>query len=496
MIQRPRDLGSLDCNAISAVMTDIIKIDDYRWQIPRAGGMNAPGLVFSSEALLAEMLREGVLEQVRGVASLPGIVGPSLAMPDAHQGYGFPIGGVAAFDPDGGVVSPGGVGYDINCGVRLLRSKLSAQDLSPGQLRNLADVLAAGIPAGVGVGGGLNLSEKDLHRVLSQGAAWVVGRGMGVESDLEFCESRGALPGADPGEVSPRALKRGSSQVGTLGAGNHFLEIAQVDQVYDLRVSEAFGLREGQLVLWIHSGSRGLGHQVCDDALRSLAKSPEAIRPPDRQLIAAPPGSPAGRAYLAAMAAAANYAFANRQALTHLARQAMQRALGLGPAQLGLSMVYDVAHNVAKLENHLWRGQRRELWVHRKGATRALGPGHGELPAQYQVVGQPVLLPGDMGRASFVLCGTEKAEAETFASSAHGAGRRLSRTRAKKEARGRSLTQEMAARGVLVRAANLKTLAEEMPEAYKDAAQVVEVMHGSGVARKVARTRPLAVIKG
>ncbi len=477
-------------------MAELIRIDAYRWQLPQDGQMNSPAIIYADQDLLAQIQAEGVLAQIRGVASLPGIVGPALAMPDAHQGYGFPIGGVAAFDPETGVVSPGGVGYDINCGVRLLRSKLLASELSPGQLRAMADALATRVPAGVGKGGKLQLSRKDMTRVLERGAAWAVEHGLGGPADLEFCEAGGTLPGADPEQVSDRARKRGFGQMGTLGAGNHFLELAEVDEIYDPRVSEAFGLHQGQLVLWIHSGSRGLGHQVCDEALRSLANSPDAIHPPDRQLIAAPPDSPAGRAYLGAMAAAANYAFANRQALTHLAREALEHALGLGPEKLGLGLVYDVAHNVAKLEEHSFQGRTRRLWVHRKGATRALGPGHAELPARYQAVGQPVLLPGDMGRASFVLRGSERAQAETFASSAHGAGRRLSRTKARKQARGRHLVEELARRGVLVRAANPKTLAEEMPEAYKDAAQVVEVMHGSGVAPKVARTRPLAVIKG
>jgi tRNA-splicing ligase RtcB (3'-phosphate/5'-hydroxy nucleic acid ligase) len=477
-------------------MSELIKIDPYRWQIPQETGMNTPAMIYADHKLLAEIQGQGTLEQLRGVASLPGIVGPALAMPDAHQGYGFPIGGVAAFDPQSGVVSPGGVGYDINCGVRLLRSKLAASELSQGQLNDIADQLSARIPAGVGVGGGLKLSAKDLDRVLMQGAAWPVKQGQGTPADLEYCEAGGALPGADPEQVSDRAKKRGSGQLGTLGAGNHFIELAVVDEVYDSQAAESFGLYQDQAVVWIHSGSRGLGHQVCDESLRSLAKSSDAIRPKDRQLISVPPHSKAGRAYLGAMAAAANFAFANRQVLTHLTREALEMALQAGPQTLGLGLVYDVAHNVAKFEQHIWQGKKRELLIHRKGATRALGPGHAELPSQYRKTGQPVLLPGDMGRASFVLCGTATADNETFASSAHGAGRRLSRTQAKKKAQGRKLVSELAERGVLVRAAKIKTLAEEMPEAYKDAAQVVEVMHGSGIACKVVRTRPLVVIKG
>lgn len=477
-------------------MADLIKIDAYRWQIPASGGMNTAAMVYADRELLADIQKQGTLEQLQGVASLPGIVGPALAMPDAHQGYGFPIGGVAAFDPERGVVSPGGVGYDINCGVRLLRSKLVASELNGDQLQAIADQLANRIPAGVGVAGGEKLSARDLARVLLQGAAWPVKQGQGRPADLEFCEAGGALPNADPDQVSERALKRGTGQLGTLGAGNHFIELAVVDEVHDPRTAEAFGLYLNQAVFWIHSGSRGLGHQICDEALRQLAKSPQAIRPKDRQLISVPPNSKAGQAYLGAMAAAANFAFANRQTLTHLTRETLEITLGAGPQSLGMGLVYDVAHNVAKFERHVWEGKKRQLLVHRKGATRALGPGHAELPSQYRKAGQPVLLPGDMGRASFVLCGTAKADAETFASSAHGAGRRLSRTQAKKQAKGRRLVEELAAKGVLVRAAKMKTLAEEMPEAYKDASQVVEVMHGSGIARKVVRTRPLAVIKG
>ncbi len=471
-------------------------IGPCRWQIFKPEDPKRTAIVFADQNLLEDMQRDRALDQLMGVAALPGIVGPALAMPDAHQGYGFPIGGVAAFDPVSGVISPGGVGYDINCGVRFLRSKLLASELSQDQLRLMADALASQVPAGVGKGGGLKLSAKDLNKVLTEGAAWAVKRGFGTASDLEFCEDQGTLKSALAAGVSDHAQKRGSGQLGTLGAGNHFIEIAEIDQVYDQRVSEAFGLHLGQMVLWIHSGSRGLGHQVCTDALKALGRSPEAIRPQDRQLIAAPPNSSIGRSYLGSMAAAANYAYANRQVLTALVRHALEHALKASPQMLGLSLVYDVTHNVAKLEEHKWQGRNRALWVHRKGATRALGPGHRDLPSQYAKSGQPVLVPGDMGRASFVLHGTDLAQKETFASSAHGAGRCLSRTQAKKMASGRQVIESLAQKGVDVRTANLKTLAEEMPEAYKDAAAVVEVMHVSGIARKVVRTRPLVVIKG
>lgn len=477
-------------------MAKLEKIDDYRWRLPREGGMNCPAVIYADAELITALERDGTLNQLRGVASLPGIECPALAMPDAHQGYGFPIGGVGAFDPQVGIISPGGVGYDINCGVRLLRSKLMVDELEEGRITALADALAASVPAGVGVGGSDQLPDSELNRILVQGAAWAVKRGLGTEADLEFCEAGGALPGADPAAVSPRALHRGRSQAGSLGAGNHFIELARVEEIYDQQVNEAFGLSRGMLVLWVHSGSRGLGHQVCDDYLKRLAKDKDALRPPDRQLIAAPPTSPVGRDYMAAMAAAANFAFNNRQMLSEACRQVMCRVLGLGPSALGMGLVYDVAHNVAKRERHMVNGREKELIVHRKGATRALGPGHAELPARYRAVGQPVLLPGDMGTASYVLVGTARAMADTFASAAHGAGRAMSRTQAKKAARGRDLRAELAARRVTVRAASGKTLAEEMPEAYKDVDRVVNVIHGAGIATLVAKTRPLAVVKG
>ncbi len=476
-------------------MPALEQLDPWRWRLIRTGGMRCDGVIYAHAELVAALERDGTLNQLRNVASLPGIVGPALAMPDAHQGYGFPIGGVAAFDPRVGIVSPGGVGYDINCGVRLVRPKLEAGSITA-HLESLADALAASVPAGVGVGSGKKLSEKELNRILQQGAGWAVGQGQGTAGDLEFCEAGGALPGADPAAISDRAVKRGLGQAGSLGAGNHFLELAEVEEVFDPAAADAFGLSPGMLVLWIHSGSRGLGHQVCDDYLRLLAKDPDAVRHPDRQLIAAPPESPVGRAYLAAMAAAANFAFNNRQLLTHACREVIGRVLGLGPADLGLGLVYDVAHNVAKRERHKVRGREGELIVHRKGATRALGPGHHELPARYAKAGQPVLVPGDMGTASYVLKGTARAMSDTFASAAHGAGRAMSRTQAKKAARGRDLRAELAARRVIVRAASGKTLAEEMPEAYKDIHQVAMVMHESGIATLVARTKPLAVVKG
>ena len=470
------------------------RLEEFIWRMPPTGDMRVEGLICADERLLPGIA--GALEQLRAVASLPGIAAPAYCMPDAHQGYGFPIGGVAAFDAEEGIISPGGVGYDINCGVRLLRSKLKAEELTAKDRARLADALFALIPAGVGVGGGIKLSPKEMRQVLTRGAAWAVGRGLGEESDLEYCESSGQLAGADPDQVGERALKRGSNQVGTLGAGNHFVEIAQVSRVFDPQAAQSMGLELGQVVLWIHSGSRGLGHQVCDDFLRRLHSDASALHPADRQLVSAHAASPLGRAYLGAMFAAANYAFANRQVLGHLARQAFLTSLNLSPRAVGLGLVYDVAHNLAKLETHRLNNIDRRVWVHRKGATRALGPGHPELPSRYGPVGQPVLVPGDMGRASYVLRGTPASQARSLASSAHGAGRAMSRTKAKSQARGRLIDQELARQGILVRARSRATLAEEMPESYKDASQVVGAMHGSGWATLVVETRPLVVIKG
>ncbi|ADK83637.1 protein of unknown function UPF0027 [Desulfarculus baarsii DSM 2075] len=472
------------------------RLDAHRWLLPRQGKMRTDGLIFSDDELIGAVRADGTLQQVQAMAALPGIVGPAMAMPDAHQGYGFPIGGVAAFDPHAGVVSPGGVGYDINCGVRLLRSKLVAADLNHQQLTRLADALAAQIPAGVGQGGAKRLDDRQLDRVLTQGAAWAVNNGHGQATDLEFCESNGQIPLADPDQVSTHARNRGRDQLGTLGAGNHFVELGVVELVADADAAQAFGLFPGQLVLWIHSGSRGLGHQVCDDYLKRLRQDKDAVHSPDSQLIAASPHSPVGQSYLAAMAASANFAFANRQMLTHLARQAIGQTLQISPANLGLALVYDVAHNIAKLETHTVHNRQRQLWVHRKGATRALGPNHPELPPRYAAIGQPVLTPGDMGRASYVLKGSHLAETLTFASSAHGAGRRLSRAKAKHNAKGRDISAELAQTNVIVRAKARATLAEEMPDAYKNVNNIAAIMQNSGVAPIVAKTRPLVCIKG
>ncbi len=474
------------------------QIDQCRWRIPREGAMRTDGLVFASPKMMQDLRSEQALEQVCNVATLPGIVGPSMAMPDIHWGYGFPIGGVAAFDADEGVVSPGGVGYDINCGVRMLRSGLDADEIRP-YLDRLADALFHNVPSGVGSHrSDLKLTIKEEERVLVKGAAWAVRRGFGEAADIEYIEGHGVIPGADPEMVSERALERGRAQLGTLGSGNHFLEIQQVEAVYDEEKASVLGLYPGQMTVSIHTGSRGFGYQVCDDYLKLMLKAARkyGIDLPDRQLCCAPLQSDEARNYMAAMACAANFAFANRQMITSWVRETFEQVLGKGPADLRLGVIYDVCHNIAKWENHTINGKERRLCVHRKGATRAFPPGHKEIPAAYRKIGQPVLIPGDMGRYSYVLTGTLGAYDETFGSTCHGAGRVMSRHAAKKAARGRDLLGELAERGVLVRSAGRATVAEEMPEAYKDVADVVAVVQQAGIGHVVARLKPMAVVKG
>ncbi len=472
------------------------RLGEYKYRIPREGKMEVDAAFYASEKILEDLRAENYasLKQLQNIATLPGIVEPALTMPDIHWGYGFPIGGVGAFDPEeGGVVSPGGVGFDINCGVRLLTSEIEREELERRKSR-LADALYEAVPSGVGKGRkDFRLSRKELTEVLVEGPALLVGRGFGEAEDLGHIESGGKLAGADPGAVSERAYERGIPQLGTLGSGNHFLEVQYVDEIYDEETAEAFGLQERLVTVLIHSGSRGLGHQVCTDYVeRFLEAAPRyGIELVDRQLAAAPIESPEGEEYLKAMSAAANFAFANRQLITHFTRRAFVSA-GFDSEEHHLNVLYDLAHNNAKFEEHA--GKR--VLVHRKGATRAFGPGDEELPEEYRSVGQPVLVPGDMGRYSFVLAGTEGAMHETFGSSAHGAGRKMSRKKAKKAAKGRNLMGEMEDKGILVRAAGRATVDEEISEAYKDAADVIEATHGAGIGRKVARLRPLIVIKG
>jgi tRNA-splicing ligase RtcB len=469
------------------------------WEIPREGRMRVPGRVYSVSPPAPD---DAALGQVANVAHLPGILRFSLAMPDIHWGYGFPIGGVAAVDADEGAVSPGGVGYDINCGVRVITTGLDAEEVRP-RLHDAAARLFRDVPTGVGSSHAIpRLSPRELDEVLGEGARWAVRRGFAAASDdAERCEEGGRLAGADPGAVSPRARQRGADQLGTLGSGNHFLELDRVAEVYDAAAAGAFGLLPGALAVQIHSGSRGLGYQVCDEALAELAAGlsrlgPEYTSLPDRQLACAPVRSPEGRRYLAAMQAAANFAWANRQVMTGLAVRALLQAFGVSERELGARLLYDVCHNVAKEEEHLVDGRPRRVLVHRKGATRAFGPGDPRVPAPYRAVGQPVIVPGDMGRPSYVLCGTARAMADTFGSSCHGAGRLLSRGEALRRARGRNVARELLARGIEVISRGKKTLAEEMSEAYKDAGEVVRVMERAGITRLVARLEPMAVVKG
>ena len=474
------------------------QVDDCRWLIPKTGAMRTEGLIYADEAMMKDIRKDASLEQVANVACLPGIVGRSMAMPDIHWGYGFPIGGVAAFDVKEGVISPGGVGYDINCGVRLLRTDLEAHQVRD-KISDLVEALFGNVPCGIGSRRkDLRLSGGQMDAVLKDGARWAVSRGYGSENDLAHIEDGGCIAGADPAHVSEKAQKRGKSQLGTLGSGNHFVEIGVVDTVFDESMARAFSLFEGQLTIFIHTGSRGLGHQVCDDYIRVLLKaSPKyGIALPDKQLCCAPVTSKEGQRYLAAMASAANFAFCNRQLIAHWVQETFLHVLGIGPSALGCGLVYDVCHNMAKIEEHRIDGQERRLCVHRKGATRAFPAKATILPKAYQHIGQPVLIPGDMGRYSYVLVGTEKGYQETFGSACHGAGRVMSRRQAKKAAKGRAIVRELADRGIVVRSAGRSTVAEEMPDAYKDVSDVVNVIDRAGLGKKVVRLRPLGVIKG
>ncbi len=474
------------------------RVEECLWEIPRQGGMRVPGRIYATEKLLSGLKEDNSLRQVMNVAHLPGIVGYSLAMPDIHWGYGFPIGGVAAVDFEEGVISPGGVGYDINCGVRLVKTGLVFGEIRE-KMARLVEALFSVIPSGVGSEGAIpKLSKGDEKRLLRDGARWAIGEGYGRQEDSDYMEEGGRLQTADPELVSDRALERGLKQVGTLGSGNHFLELGRVEEIYLPQVAQALGLFPDQVVVLIHTGSRGLGYQTCEDSLKVMNRAMEKykITLPDRQLACTPLQSPEGRDYLGAMAAAANYAWANRQVIMSQAEKAFLRALDIGPAQLGFSLIYDVCHNIAKIEEHKIEGKPRRVCVHRKGATRAFPPAHPQIPKAYQKLGQPVLIPGDMGRYSYLLVGTEAAMDKTFGSTCHGAGRVMSRAQSKKQSRGIDIDQEMAHRGVVARYQGRGTMAEEMPHAYKDVADVVETMDQAGISKRVARFRPVGVIKG
>jgi tRNA-splicing ligase RtcB len=476
------------------------QVDECCWRIPKSykAGMRVDGLIFADERLLGAIKDDQAPEQVANVAFLPGIQHASLAMPDIHWGYGFCIGGVCATDPEeGGVISPGGVGYDINCGIRLVRSNLGYREVKP-HLRTLVEDLFRTIPTGAGKAGHYRFKEKELRQLMAEGSRYVVERGLGTQGDIDHTEACGRLDGADPDAVSDRAALRGADQCGTLGSGNHFLEVQIVDHVFDEEAAAAMGLEKDMVCVMIHSGSRGLGYQVCDDALAMLRKAPEkyGIQLPDRQLACAPVDSPEGQKYIGAMRAAANFAWCNRQLLMQQAREVFARVFGRTWQELQMNLVYDVCHNIAKFEEHTVGGKRKRVWVHRKGATRAFPPGHPEVPSVYRKIGQPVIIPGDMGRASWVLVGQAGSMERTFGTTCHGAGRAMSRTASVKEAAGRRIDKELEARGVIARAQSRRGLAEEQPKAYKNVDEVVDVVHRAGLSRKVARMRPIGVIKG
>lgn len=470
------------------------KIEENIYEVPldHRPGMRVPGRIFVSSSLL-DLVEPGTIDQVANVATLPGIVKCSMAMPDAHLGYGFPIGGVAAFREDGGIISPGGVGFDINCGVRLLRSDLEYKTVQP-LISTLVDALFEAVPSGVGATGRLRATDKQLTESFLAGAKWAVEEGYGTKEDLVHCEENGSMAGADPAQVSVKARKRGRPQLGTLGSGNHFLEIQRVEEIFDQNTAKKFGLFKGQITVMIHCGSRGAGHQICTDHLEVLGRAVQKykIDIPDRQLACAPLGSPEAKSYFGAMVCAANYAWANRQIIAHWTREVFDKYFG-SPK---LDLVYDVAHNVAKIEEHNVDGGRERLYVHRKGATRAFGPSREEVPEVYRDVGQPVLIPGSMGTASYVLCGNDRALDLTFGSACHGAGRIMSRSQALKTYTGQDVKASLSIKGIKVRATNPKMLAEEAPQVYKPSVEVVDVVHNLGIATKVARLVPLGVTKG
>ena len=473
------------------------RIDEYRVLIPQETGMRVPGMIYASEKTLPKVKADRSPEQVANMAHLPGILRYSLAMPDIHWGYGAPIGAVAAFDLKEGVVAPGVVGFDINCGVRLLRTKLRKEEVA-GKLKDLVDALYQDIPCGVGASGQLELSRSKLADVLKNGAAWAVKNGFGSEAELAVLEESGRYKLANPDKVSDHACERGSDQLGTLGSGNHFLEVQEVKEIFDREVAEAFGLFAGQVTIMIHTGSRGLGYQVAEDYLDSFGKTSRkyGFFLPDRQLICAPIESKEGESYLGAMAAAANFAWANRQVIAFRIGEILKKVLGKNESELGLATVYDVAHNIAKVEEHIFNNKKVKVLVHRKGATRAFPADTPGIPDVYKKFGQPVLMPGTMGTSSYVLVGTERALLETWGSTCHGAGRNLSRHEAVRRMKGRSAVKELAAVGVMAQAPSLSGLAEEMPEAYKKVEEVVEIVEGSGLSRRVSRMVPFAVIKG
>ena len=478
---------------------DLRQIGDYLYEVPQSfrHDMRVSARFYADGEILDKALEDRSLEQLVNTATLPGVAEPALAMPDIHQGYGFPIGGVAATLMPQGIISPGGVGYDVNCGVRLLGSHLDIEDVRP-YIDRLADAMYRSVPSGMGTKGNLHLNQAELDEILAKGSKWAQQEGYARPEDVAHTEERGQMAGADPAKVSAQAKKRGMGQVGTLGSGNHFAELDVVTEIFDANTADVFGLRRGQIAVQVHCGSRGLGHQVATDYIQAFQAASKRFgyELPDRELVCAPLDSPEGQSYLAAMNCAANYAWANRQVLTYQLREAFAEVLGGRAPNWDLFLVYDVAHNMAKLETHWVEGREQRLCVHRKGATRAFGPGHPDVPADYRTVGQPVLVPGSMGTASYVLVGTAEAMRQTFGSCCHGAGRVMSRSEAKRAVRGQTLQQELERDGISIRAGSMAGLAEEAPQAYKDVERVVAVVEAAGIARIVARLEPLAVIKG
>ena len=478
---------------------NIKKISDYKWEVEtdESLGMRVPGIIFANEGLLEHARSENTIDQVVNVSTLPGILEASFAMPDIHFGYGFPIGGVAAFDAEEGIISPGGVGFDISCGVRAMRTSLGLDDVG-NRIRDLMQVLSHSVPRGLGKSGRIKLSGNDMRKLLVEGVGWAVKSGYGWEEDACFIEGKGCMDTADPGYVGKTAIERGSAQVGTLGSGNHFLEVQVIDNIYDSKAADILDLEEGQVIVMIHSGSRGFGHQVCSDYIREMQNAYHKynIEIPDRQLACAPLGSQEAKRYYGAMSCAVNYALVNRHCLAHWTREAFERVFGRSAELLGLSTIYDVSHNIARMEKHdIGRGPVN-VCVHRKGATRSYGPGHPDLPGLFRDIGQPVIIPGDMGTNSYILCGTSDAMKESFGSTCHGAGRVMSRSKAKKTIRGQELKKQLESNGIIVMAESMQGLAEEAPQAYKDIEEVVEVASNAGLSKKVARLRPLGVIKG
>jgi len=478
--------------------SDLNRIDENRWEIPCSGDMRVPGRIFANSRLAALLAKDRSINQVKNVATLPGIVGYSIAMPDIHEGYGFPIGGVAAMDYNSGIISPGGVGYDINCGVRLIRTNLVYREIKD-RLKVIIDRLYNSIPTGVGSRGAIRkLSSKELDQIMIRGARWAIENGYGDETSLIYMEEQGMMPGANPDAVSTKARSRGLDQMGTLGSGNHFIELGIVEDIYDSSVADFLGLEKNQIIVLIHSGSRGFGHQICDDYVVEMKRKRQELdfALPDIQLISAYINSPIGKKYYSAMVAAANYAWSNRQVMMSLVEKELRRVLDASSRELGYKLIYDVSHNIAKLEEHNFEGRRRLLCVHRKGATRAFGPGHHLIPDRYREIGQPVIIPGDMGRYSYLCLGTEAGMNETFGSSCHGAGRIMSRKEALRSSTANRVLQDMQKRNILVHSATRSTLVEEMSNVYKDVSAVVETMTDCGLLKKIIKTKPIGVIKG